>query len=225
MAKICFISDTHNQHSKVRLESGDIIIHAGDATGMGYEHEIKNFIEWYSKQKYKYKIYVPGNHDIGLEQNYEEYSKWFKDSGIILLNDESVILNGFSTEDYSDYKFKIHGSPITPNFGRWSFMRARGEQINKHWMKIPKDTDILVTHGPPKFILDEVVRFNWGDVDNTGCEMLAHRVTQVQPKIHVFGHIHEGAGFIIRDDIEYINASQLDERYKKVNEPIYRDLK
>lgn len=212
--KLVIISDTHNQHSMIRLPSGDVCIHAGDATGMGHEHELKAFIEWYSEQDFEHKIYVPGNHDIGLEHHYEERSKWFRDAGIIILNDESMIIEGH----------KIYGSPITPNFGRWAFMRARGEQIQQHWHKIPSDTDILVTHGPPHGVLDEVEDTWRSGIINTGCEMLWDRVQQVEPKCHIFGHIHEGYGSIKVGKTEFINASQLDERYNLVNTPIQRDL-
>lgn len=224
MAKICFISDTHNAHDKLKLEPSDIIIHSGDATSMGYEHQIRNFIEWFAKQDAEHKIYVPGNHDIGLEEHYEERSKWFKDAGIILLNEESIILDDFSYHDFEDYNIKIYGSPITPTFGRWSFMRARGHQIGEHWKKIPKDVDILVTHGPPKYMLDQVINFGWDTVENVGCEMLANRVIDVKPKIHAFGHIHEGYGTAQAYGIEFINASCMDEGYRFVNAPIYRNV-
>lgn len=223
MAKVCFVSDTHNAHDRLKLEPVDIIIHSGDATGMGHETQLKNFIDWYAEQDAEHKIYVPGNHDIGLEEHYEERSKWFEEAGIILLNDESVILDDFSYHDFEDYNIKIYGSPITPNFGRWSFMRARGHQINEHWKKIPEDTDILVTHGPPKYILDQVIN-TWDDQASVGCEMLAKRVIDVKPKIHAFGHIHEGYGTTERYGTEFINASIMDEGYRLVNDPVYRNI-
>lgn len=225
MAKICNISDTHNMHKGIQPGSGDILIHAGDATGRGWKHELEDFIEWFAKQDYTHKIYVPGNHDIGLEEHYEERSKWFTDAGIILLNDESIVLSGVSVNDYEMYDLKIHGSPITPNFGSWSFMRARGEQIQAHWHKIPDDVDILVTHGPPHGILDDVGPNMWDQPSHVGCEMLWTRVNQVKPRLHVFGHIHEGYGTFKMGDTEFINASQLDEYYKLVNLPIIRNLK
>lgn len=205
------------------MPSADIGIHSGDATGRGWEHEVKDFIAWYAAQDIEHKIYVPGNHDVELEKNFDEWRVWFEEAGIIILNDESVVLEGTSTHDFDEYKIKIHGSPITPNFGRWAFMRARGEQINKHWMMIPSDTDVLVTHGPPHGILDEVYGA-WDDVEHVGCEMLWKRVEQIEPKLHIFGHIHEGAGTLKLGNTEFINASQLNEYYNLVNKPIVRHL-
>ena len=221
--KLVAISDTHNFHNKITIPSGDVIIHAGDATGRGQEWEIKEFIQWYSNLDFQHKIFIPGNHEVVLEYNYKEWSRWFRDAGITILNDESTTIDGVSNHDWKEYNFKVYGSPITPNFGRWAYMRARGFEINQHWMKIPEDTDILVTHGPPHGILDEVERFN-GYTDHCGCEMLLARVAQVNPKLHVFGHIHEGAGAVVQNGIEYINASQLDGQYRLVHQPIIRNL-
>lgn len=222
--KLVCISDTHKQHLWLETGSGDTIIHAGDMSGTGRKDEVESFIDWYSKLDFTHKIYVPGNHEIGLEKNYDEWKTWFKDTGITLLNDESTTIEGFSMDNFEEYSFKVYGSPITPNFGRWAFMKARGEQINAHWCKIPKDTDILVTHGPPHGILDGVERFQ-GYVEHVGCEMLLERVQQVNPKLHIFGHIHEGAGSLIAaNGCEYINAAMCNEYNQLTHKPIVRRL-
>lgn len=199
----------------IKLEGGDILIHSGDATGIGSENELRSFIEWYAEQDYEYKIYVPGNHDVGLENDYEERSKWFRDAGIILLNDQSVTI-----ED-----IKIHGSPITPTFGRWAFMKNRGQDIKEHWDLIPDDTEILITHGPPMYILDQVVDF-WRDSgEHVGCGDLYNRIQELDIKFHIFGHIHEGAGTETRGDTMFINASQLNELYRLVHTPTIFEYK
>jgi len=53
MARLVLISDTHNNHDKLYLPEGDILIHSGDATGMGYESQVTNFIEWMEKQDFE----------------------------------------------------------------------------------------------------------------------------------------------------------------------------
>ena len=45
--------------------------------------------------------------------------------------------------------YKIWGSPWTPWFCDWGFNARRGEESKSHWDKIPNDTDIILTHGPP----------------------------------------------------------------------------
>ncbi len=52
---------------------------------------------------------------------------------------------------------KFYGSPWQPTFHNWAFNLDRGEEIKKVWDKIPNDTDVLITHGPPFGILDKTV--------------------------------------------------------------------
>ena len=54
---------------------------------------------------------------------------------------------------------------------------------------IPKDTDILLTHGPPCSIGDKTIHGN-----HEGCVDLLNAVRRVKPKYHLFGHIHEAYG-------------------------------
>lgn len=84
---------------------------------------------------------------------------------------------------------------------------------------IPEDTDILITHGPPMGILDRVERDN----QNVGCELLLEKIQEIKPKINVFGHIHEGYGYISNGNTHFINASVLDGRYVLNNKPITID--
>ena len=53
----------------------------------------------------------------------------------------------------------------------------RGAEIAEKWKLIPDDTDILITHGPPNGILDEVPRKFF--VENTGCEELIKKVEEL----------------------------------------------
>lgn len=50
--------------------------------------------------------------------------------------------------------------------------------------KIPIETDVLITHTPPKYHLDI----------NLGCAGLLKEIWRVKPRLHVFGHIHSGHG-------------------------------
>ena len=81
---------------------------------------------------------------------------------------------------------------------------------------IPVDTDILITHGPPFGKLDYARYQNV----NVGCEELMKRVEEIKPKINVFGHIHEGYGYVFDGNTHYINASVLNERYEYRNKPV-----
>jgi Icc-related predicted phosphoesterase len=50
----------------------------------------------------------------------------------------------------------------------------------------PHQIDVLVTHGAPKGILDRN--------GQAGCPILREIVNAAQPKIHIFGHVHEDGG-------------------------------
>jgi Icc-related predicted phosphoesterase len=51
------------------------------------------------------------------------------------------------------------------------------------------ETDVLITHGPPAGIGAATPRG-----DHVGCADLLAAVRRIGPRLHVFGHIHEGYG-------------------------------
>lgn len=65
--------------------------------------------------------------------------------------------------------------------------------------QIPNDTQILVTHGPPLSVLD-------GE-DKYGCPFLLDFIAQSNIRLHLFGHIHEGFGYVKMKDAHYYNSS------------------
>jgi Icc-related predicted phosphoesterase len=114
---------------------------------------------------------------------------------------------------------KFYGSPWQPEFYDWAFNLPRGEKLAEKWAKIPGNTDILITHGPAHGMLD------WTPSgQRVGCEDLFHRIMEVQPKIHVCGHIHCAYGQKNFNGVEFLNASVLDERYDYANKPIVVDF-
>ncbi|MCE3227540.1 MAG: metallophosphoesterase [Bacteroidetes bacterium] len=202
--KFIAISDTHKQHKSLPLPKGDVIIHAGDISSRGSAEEISEFLEWFRKLDYKYKLLIAGNHDFLFEREPEK-AKELIPPEVIYLENNDVVIEGI----------KIWGSPITPWFYDWAFNRHRGEDIIRYWQKIPSDTDIVITHGPAYGILDKTVHGQ-----HVGCEDLLKRVKDIKPKFHVCGHIHEGYGQEMHDGTTFINASVLDHRYKRKNSAI-----
>jgi Icc-related predicted phosphoesterase len=203
--KLVFISDTHNQHAKIKVPKGDFLIHAGDFTGRGHKYEVADFLDWFAAQPHKYKIFIAGNHDF-LAEREPDVMKALIPKNVIYLNDSGVELEGI----------KFWGSPIQPWFYDWAFNRQRGADIRKHWDLIPAKTDVLITHGPPFGILDCVKR----DGSMVGCQDLKKRIEDNPVKINVFGHIHEAYGFQKHDDVLFINASVLNEEYEMKNPPV-----
>jgi Icc-related predicted phosphoesterase len=117
-------------------------------------------------------------------------------------------------------------------FMSWAFNLPRGRMLRDKWNLIPIDTDILVTHGPPLGILDQVLPVptgGWdpdrGQPEHLGCEEMLIRVRTVRPKLHVFGHIHGGYGIHKDQGTTHVNASICDEDYRPVNVPVVLDLR
>jgi Icc-related predicted phosphoesterase len=216
--RITFISDTHTKHEKLTgfLTGGDMLIHAGDLTSRGYITEIENFMKWYDNiNNYDTKVFIAGNHDFGFQDENQKLRGLLTGyKNIDYLEDELMMVG----EDY-DNMVKIWGSPWQPEFHNWAFNLPRGEKIKEKWDMIPVDTDILITHGPPMGKLDYVPY----DSINVGCEELMKRVSEIKPKIHVFGHIHEGHGYVFDGTTHYINAANLNGRYEFRNKPLTID--
>ncbi len=73
--RITVISDTHNKHKQITadLPGGDLLLHSGDLTSMGYEHEIREFCKWFNNiEGYTHKVFIAGNHDWGFQDNVEK---------------------------------------------------------------------------------------------------------------------------------------------------------
>lgn len=125
-------SDTHGNHQKLQVpDNADIIICAGDAVEDDLNGgEYDDFIKWFSALKAKWKLFVPGNHELSFELGQEaEIVKQFEKAGICVLQDAVIDCNGV-----------IIGS-LSGN----SFIEDED---------IPADLDIFVTHVPPYGILD-----------------------------------------------------------------------
>lgn len=211
--KLVLISDTHTMHEDVYLPPGDILIHAGDFTNRGSKSNVDDFFGWLERRskEYAHIIFIAGNHDMSFEFKPD----WFDDtinslpSNVHYLEDSEIIIGSI----------KFYGSPWQPEFHNWAFNLPRGKELADKWAMIPNDTDVLITHGPPLYLLDYTIR----DGFNVGCKDLYERVLKVKPKLHVFGHIHEGYGVTRHFDTEFVNASVNTALYNPINPPILVD--
>lgn len=172
--RIVCISDTHGKHRTMTIPDGDVLVHAGDLTPRGHEKDIKDVNDWLGTLPHKHKIMIAGNHDFEFEKNPINARSWITNAHYLC--DESLIIDGV----------KFYGSPWQPRYFDWAFNVDRGEPLKVIWDKIPMDTDVLITHGPPHGILDMTF-----EKIMAGCEELLLAVQRIKPKIHIFGHIHE----------------------------------
>jgi len=125
--KIVFISDTHCKHTRISVPDGDILVHCGDFTGMGYAREIASFNAWLGTLNHPVKLICAGNHDISFERDHH-FAKSLITNGTYLEH-ESITVNGIS----------FFLSPYTPTFRHWAFMKERGEDILQKWKEKKND--------------------------------------------------------------------------------------
>lgn len=203
MPRIVLISDTHGYHEGLKVPDGDILVHAGDFCSIGEEAEARAFALWLRRQPHKHKIVIAGNHDRCMEQDKGLGARLFENAHYLLDSEVKVA------------RLRFYGSPWQPEFASWAFNLPRGEALRQVWARIPVGIDVLITHGPPFGILDRTFAGLW-----VGCEELAMAVGRVQPRLHVFGHIHEGAGAQSEGGVLFVNASVCTEAYEPTN-PIH----
>ena len=203
--RIVCISDTHG--STPALPAGDLLLHAGDLTMSGSLKELRAATDWLRAQTHRYKCVVAGNHDFCLQNDRDAAEALL--GGLTYLRDSSVTINGF----------RVYGSPWQPWFFDWAFNLQRGPEIAAKWKLIPSGVDILITHGPPKGILDSTK-----SMANVGCADLSTELKRIRPRLHVFGHIHEAYGQEVRDGTVYVNACVCTLAYEPTNRPIVVDL-
>lgn len=201
--RLVLISDTHGLHNGIQgLPDGDVLVHAGDFMNSGRDlADIISFNEWLGEQPFKRRVVCCGNHDRYFEDPPSMARKHLTNA--TYLENSGTQIDGIS----------IWGSPYTPEFMNWAFMYPRGVAATRYWDQIPANLDVLITHGPPFGILDQTVPSG----SHLGCEELLKAVEEKQPRVHVFGHIHGGAGESSNGTTRFVNAAYLNERYKPLD--------
>ena len=206
--RIVGISDTHGSHECVAPINGDILVVAGDFCGMGGWQDIVNFNTWLGTLPHRYKIVVPGNHDLVCQNNNGLMKTAFTNA--IYLDMEAAEVMGV----------KFFGVPWTPEFYNWAYMYPRdSEKAERIWAAVPEDTNILISHGTPygaEYI--GCVKDSFGRPgEDVGCKVLRKRMIELpmlQASFH--GHIHSGSGVGMVGSIRCMNVSVLNELYDVV---------
>ena len=210
MRLVC-VSDTHNQTDGLVVPEGDILLHAGDLTGNGQPEELAETARWLASLPHAHKVVIAGNHDFFFQEDSEKARALFDDvPGFHYLEDAQISLDGLT----------IYGTPWQPWFYDWAFnLPRRGEELARIWSRVPTDMDVLLTHTPAHGILDRT-----RDGEAAGCEVLRAELSRIRPRLHVFGHIHEGYGDVTLEGTRHVNASTCDAAYKPVHPPIVVEM-
>ena len=198
--RILHLSDTHSHHHLLKnLPTADVIVHSGDASFSGSENEVLDFLNWFCDLDYRHKIFVAGNHDNCL---YGEQIEGL-DENCHYLCHSGVEIEGV----------KFWGVPL---FVEDAIREGRIEQL---MVQIPEDTNILISHCPPYGILD------FDDNIHYGCSDLLKAVERINPRYHLFGHIHAAHGIKKLQQTVFVNSAIMNEMYEFVNKPTLLEWK
>ena len=176
----------------------------------GSRSEFLNFINWMGRQPFKHKIYVPGNHDFYVERDQSIAQILCVERGVMLVIDRTVRVDGV----------RFYGSPWVPNLREWAFY-GNSNWLRTRFSRIPDDVGVLITHGPPHGIGDDVGV-------HVGSTELLREVVRASPRTHIFGHIHEGYGRhelkVAERTVQMYNVAVCDREYDPINPVTVIDL-
>jgi Icc-related predicted phosphoesterase len=226
--RIVATSDLHGTLPEV--PPCDVLIVAGDICPVSMPHDPAtqhgwldtNFRAWLMEEatvKAPHVIGIAGNHDFVFEA--KEHPR---DLPWTYLQDSGCEIGGL----------KFWGTPRVPKLRRWAFYgldsgpggqgEAHISPLSYHFDKIPDDTDVLITHGPAKGVGDHVPEGVGGagpGGEHCGAKALREAVLRVRPRLHVWGHIHEGHGrYLTSAGTEGANVALLDGSYAAVHKPL-----
>ncbi|KAG2366823.1 Metallo-dependent phosphatase-like protein [Suillus spraguei] len=194
------ISDTHSR--TFRIPTGDVLLHAGDLSSWGSLSQLFITVEWLKSLDHPMKMritlicngpsMVAGNHDVRLKlKRYQEVQQ----ARTYVRSQTAAGLHYIEHEPFrfmlsSGREWKVYGSPAAPVYARGSFQYETTDEARVIYNRIPKDTDILITHTPPFMTLDRTSKGK-----HAGCHVLSNKLAELwNCRLHVFGHIHECAG-------------------------------
>ena len=191
--EILHLSDTQGCHRRLQeLPKADVVVHSGDFTMNGSQQEAIDFLNWFCDLPYAHKIFICGNHDDCLYgANIDGL-----DSNVYYLCNSGVEIDGV----------RFYGVPM--------FMGdCITDRQTRNYESIPSDTDVLITHSPVYGILD------FDDGINYGSEELLSKLSSLNLKGHLFGHIHSQKGKIVRNGVIFSNGAIMNFNYDNLNAP------
>ncbi|KAF1831559.1 Metallo-dependent phosphatase [Decorospora gaudefroyi] len=247
------------------LPKADVLLHCGDLTMIGQLEEYERTLGMLEDIEAPLKLVIAGNHDISLDEEYyarkgrfmhggRGYDKdlpakaramWMgeraKRAGVTYLEEGT---HTFMLENGAN--LRVYASPYQPEFYDWAFPYFRNQdrynashQCTPNAVPIAENPvpdfpniDVMMTHGPPMGILDAT---RTGEA--VGCQHLLRAARRCKPRLHCFGHIHEGWGaqkvrwndsgeldINIEEHIEAIDTVHVDEEIARENRAATVDI-
>lgn len=208
--KILATSDLHGNLPEI--PECDLLLIGGDVCPM-YDHHVDaqvnwlatNFLAWLRGIPARKIIWIGGNHDFALESHLDRVLSYGHGAYATYLQDAGTDFEGL----------KIWGLPWVPNLPSWAF-HASALGLGEIYDKVPKDTDIVLSHGPARGYGD-FTSPKYGSV-RVGARTANNMMERVKPKVFICGHIHEGYGTYQHHCqhghvVDIYNVSFVDENY------------
>src|SRR5438105_2082443 len=133
--RLVLTADTHGYtRSFSSWPEGDVLIVAGDLTSLGRMTEVIRELDALATLPYARKLIIAGNHDFLFERDPSLAQTLVRERGMIYLEDNLTEIESFS----------FYGTPWSPRFFNWAFMKERGQPLLERWNLIPARIDVLI---------------------------------------------------------------------------------
>lgn len=245
--KIVAISDIHGTLPK--LQPCDVVVICGDIVPPNIQKNYEASLAWLSgpfqnwalNLDCKKVIFIAGNHDFVFEtmRNGEVHTcgqHSIYPHSRLCFTPERICDTLFQMDNTYDPKLiylcdsffrydgiVFYGTPWCPELRNWAFY-GDSKQLLDRFNKIPFDTDILITHCPPKYGLQgTVLETNYNYMQDFGCVELQQILDELFADRDMWvlsGHIHSGKHDVEKfNNIKYRNCSIKNEDYQVAYQP------
>jgi Icc-related predicted phosphoesterase len=164
---------------------------------------VSDFNTWLGEHPHRYKVRTVGNHEFLAESEPQFRS---------LLSNATVLIN----ESIEIDALHIFGGPTTVHYGG-AFGVSSASDRARLWSRIPRNTNILLVHGPPWGILDSAP----GSGEHVGDPELRTAIKNLPDlRLVAFGHAHGAYGQLEVDGILHVNAALMGPLGELENKPV-----
>ena len=216
--RLVLISDTHEQHGKLDMPPGDVLVHTGDLLLFNSRYrrttsmeKLSEFNRWLGELPYRECVVIGGNHDASLEALGRDGVREVL-SNCTYLENEAVEL------EWS--KLRVFGSPASvanllpawrgggkSNSPNKAFQSYSEQDLDRAFRAAPADTDLLLIHGP---------------IDSLPAAQ--EFIAKHHPPLVISGHVHEGHGVEVAGSTLVVNATTMGPTFAPTNAPMVIDV-